>query len=104
MVTALSESYLPNMGLESSSEGVGGIDSGGGMHRFLSLNNSLMPTLSMQDRHPSAPQLASMLASSSVERKPLDMLIEPDEHVRSYRCVAIWGSENEKRERGGGGR
>ena len=44
-----------------------------------------MPPLTMQDRHPSAPQLASMLASS-VDSKPLDIMMDSDEQV----CELKW--------------
>lgn len=68
MVSAVSDSYLHNMGQEVN------------MNRILSPEISLMPPLSMQDRHPSAPQLASMLASS-VDSKPFDMMMDPDDQV-----------------------
>ena len=80
MVSALSDSFLPNMGIDHTPSGQSeGIGVGGGVNRGL---DSLVPPLSMQDRHPSAPQLASMLASNSVDSKPIDVMMDPDEQVR----------------------
>ena len=76
MLSALSDSYLPGMlehhldfNMDPS------MDSG---RRILSPEEALMPPLSMQDRHPSAPQLASMLASSVDNKVSDNMNVEMD--------------------------
>ena len=75
---ALSDSYLPSMGMENShSLDLSMEDSG---RRILTPEDTLMPPLTIQDRHPSAPQLASMLASS-LENKP-EMMVNIDEQVK----------------------
>ena len=96
MVSAVSDSCLPNTGLGHSNDEFAAADLHSSMNRGLSFDNTLIPApLSMQDRHPSAPQLASMLASS-VDSKPLEMLIEPDEQVSvcvESLCVCLRESE-----------
>ena len=77
-MSALSDSYLPSMGVDDNHhphhphhlQGAGAgtmlnpLPMGG--DNMLSPEESLFPpTLSAQDRHPSAPQLASMLSSST---------------------------------------
>ena len=77
-MSALSDSYLPSMGLDDNHHPshLHGTAPGGGAgtmlnpmpmgDNMLSPEESLFPpTLSAQDRHPSAPQLASMLTSSA---------------------------------------
>lgn len=64
---AFSDSYLPSVGLPDPQAALGG----GGLddQRLLSPEDTLMPPLSGQVRHPSAPHLASILtASTSVDR------------------------------------
>jgi hypothetical protein len=71
---AVSDGYLPGLldhGL------FGGMEDG---KRILSPEETLMPPLSMQDRHPSAPQLVSMLATSVDNHKMSDM-VEVDDSV-----------------------
>lgn len=79
MLSALSDSYLPLMdhNLDFSMDDGGG----GGGKRILSPEENLMPPLSMQDRHPSAPQLASMLTSSVDNHKMSDVTVSVDEEV-----------------------
>ena len=78
LTAAVSDSYLPGMmdrGLD-----FGGMGDEG--NRLLSPEETLMPPLSMQDRHPSAPQLASMLASSVDNHKMSDVpTVEVDDLV-----------------------
>ena len=72
IMSALSDSYLPSMGLDDNHhhphqphhphQMLNPI----GMDHMLSPEENLLPpALSAQDRHPSAPQLASMLSSSA---------------------------------------
>ena len=78
MLSALSDSYLPGMmeqSLDFNMEPDGG-------RRILSPEEMLMPPLSMQDRHPSAPQLASMLASSVDNKMASDNMAVTFEDVR----------------------
>lgn len=85
MVAALSDSYLPGMSGDHAPNppAVGG-GGRGGPNRVLS-PDSLMPPLSMQDRHPSAPQLASMLVSSnSMDVKPMDIMVDQNDQVHAY--------------------
>ena len=74
MQSALSDSYLNSIGQDFGAHAQGFdtfLDYAN--HRgILSPVDSLAPPLSNQDRHPSAPQLASILASS-VDSKP-DMI------------------------------
>lgn len=71
---AFSDSYLPSVGLPLDPlSGVGG----GGLEdtRLLSPEDHLIPPLTGQMRHPSAPHLASMLTTStSVDRADRDNL------------------------------
>ena len=99
-MSALSDSYLPSMGLDDSHHHpqqphhhphqlLNPI----GMDHILSPDETLLPpTLSAQDRHPSAPQLASMLSSSaSVDsggKVPTDVMIGEEVHVRV--CVVLY--------------
>lgn len=82
--SALSDSYLSSMPGNSSLDfgdgggGGGGLEEGG--KRMLSPEDALMPPLTMQDRHPSAPQLASML-TTAVEDKMSNVAIGMDESV-----------------------
>ncbi len=77
MLSALSDSYLHmmdhsldfNMDADNS-------------RRILSPEETLMPPLSMHDRHPSAPQLASMLASSVDNKMSSDNMAVTFEDVR----------------------
>lgn len=72
IMSALSDSYLPSMGLDDHhphhphhphQQQLLNLM---GMDHMLSPEEALLPpTLSAQDRHPSAPQLASMLSSSA---------------------------------------
>lgn len=77
MLSALSDSYLSNM-MGNSPLDFGMEDSG---KRIISPEDALMPPLTMQDRHPSAPQLASML-TSAVDNKMSDVAIGIDESVK----------------------
>ena len=108
IMSALSDSYLPSMGLDDNhthphlqgaTSGAHGGGAGGTMlnpmphmgDNILSPEEALFPpTLSAQDRHPSAPQLASMLSSSaSVDnggKVPADVMM--GEEVRVCGCVS----------------
>lgn len=81
MLTAVSDSFLPGMGMGILEQGglLFGMEDG---KRLLSPEETLMPPLTMQDRHPSAPQLVSMLASSIDNHKiSPDVTVELDESV-----------------------
>ena len=111
-MSALSDSYLPSMGLDdnhthphlqgaTSGAPGGGAGAGGTMlnpmphmgDNILSPEEEALfpPTLSAQDRHPSALQLASMLSSSaSVDnggKVPADVMM--GEEVRVCVCVCV---------------
>ena len=98
IMSALSDSYLPSMGLDdnhhpSHLQGAGG----GTMLNPMPMGDNMLspeealfpPTLSAQDRHPSAPQLASMLSSSaSVDnggKVPADVMMGEEVCV----CVCV---------------
>ena len=82
---AFSDSYLPSVGM--SNDPLGSLPMGGGGledQRILSPEDSLMPPLTGQMRHPSAPHLASILsASASLDRGggPGDTLTAAEEEV-----------------------
>ena len=112
IMSALSDSYLPSMGLDDNhthphlqgaTSGAHGGGAGGTMlnpmphmgDNILSPEEALFPpTLSAQDRHPSAPQLASMLSSSaSVDsggKVPADVMM--GEEVSVCMCVSCSAS------------
>ena len=94
MLTAVSDSYLPNLvddfGLEEST----------GKKLLSPEESALVPPLTMQDRHPSAPQLASMLASS-VDNHKLNSSSDNSAGVDEM----VWrGMEGRKEREGEGGR
>ena len=75
IMSALSDSYLPSMGLDDNHHHPSHLHGGGAgtMLNPMPMGDNMLspeealfpPTLSAQDRHPSAPQLASMLSSSA---------------------------------------
>ena len=93
---AFSDSYLPSVGLPLMNEPTGSnagnfnILGGGAMddRRLLSPEDSLIPPLSGQVRHPSAPHLASML-TTSLEKNPSDAMFGADEDVCVCVCVSV---------------
>ena len=89
MLSALSDSYLPTMNLEQHQHHHHHHSDfledgrGGGGRRILSPEDALMPPLSIQDRHPSAPQLASLLAPSVDKASDnSSVMVNIDESVR----------------------
>lgn len=95
LTAAVSDSYLP--GMMDHNLDFGGMGDEG--KRLLSPEEALMPPLSMQDRHPSAPQLASMLTSSVDNHKMSDVpSVEVDESVS--RCLGWVGTRTKEKGRG----
>ena len=76
------------MGTTPLDFGPGGMEADGG-RRMLSPEDALMPPLTMQDRHPSAPQLASMLTSSVDNHKMSDMAMGLDDSVKGG-FINLW--------------
>ena len=101
MSSALSDSYLPSMGLDDNhhhhqhqghhhhQQHHQHMLNPMGMDHMLSPEEALLPpALSAQDRHPSAPQLASMLSSSASMdnggKVPTDIMIGEEVRVCMY--------------------
>ncbi len=87
---AFSDSYLPSVGM--SNDPLGNLAMGGGGledQRLLSPEDGLMPPLTGQMRHPSAPHLASILSgSASLDRGgPGDTLTAAEEEVKKELLV-----------------
>ncbi len=83
---AFSDSYLPSVGLSLDPISLGG--SGLDDQRLLSPEDHLIPPLTGQMRHPSAPHLATILTTStSVDRADRDNLIATaaDDDVGPYK-------------------
>jgi len=78
LTTAFSDSFLPGIGYEDSSHHTELSPHPMDDRRTISPEETLLPPLTQQDRHPSAPQLANLLTaeSSSSGNKPDVMLTE----------------------------
>ena len=83
LTAAFSDSYLPAVGLPN--EPVPNMSVGGTAMeeppRLLSPEDALIPPLSGQTRHPSAPHLASILTSTSLDRGTGETMTAADEEV-----------------------
>ena len=92
---AFSDSYLPSVGLplmtDPAHTGNYNILGGGAMNdrQLLSPEDSLIPPISGQARHPSAPHLASILTTSLEKNQPHNAMFGADEDVCVCACVCV---------------